>query len=197
MLKKIVLSSLIATSAFAAHQIEANVNSRDVEGQLRLDMGRMGNGSGLGTTYLGARFLNGDVNNSATIGTINPLMEVSFMVQNSVRGVRGLELGLGVKGEYTKIDGNIYSAIPLGLEAQLQLPLNTPFPFYLGGALYYAPSALAFKDASSYMETRIHLDFEPIDNGRIEVGYRTIDTNVKTRDITYNDSWYFGLRLDF
>ncbi|MCX6075036.1 MAG: YfaZ family outer membrane protein [Campylobacterales bacterium] len=197
MLKKILLSSIIATSAFAAHQIEANVNSRDVEGQIRLDMGQMGNGSGLGKTYFGARFLKGDNNNSLTIANPDPLMELSFMVQNSVRGVRGLELGLGIKGEYTKIDGNIYSAIPLGLEAQLQLPLNTPFPLYLGGALYYAPSALSFKDASSYMETRLHLDFEPIDNGRIEVGYRKIDTNLKTRDVTYNDSWYFGLRLDF
>lgn len=197
MLKKILLSALIATSAFADHQIEANVNSRDVEGQIRLDMGRMGNGSGLGRTYFGARFLKGDTNNSLTIANPDPLMEVSFMVQNSVRGVPGLNLGLGIKGEYTKIDGNNYAAIPLGLEAELQLPLHTPFPFYVGGALYYAPQALSFKEGSSYMESRLHLDMEPIDNGRIEIGYRQIDTNLKTRDVTYNDSWYFGLRLDF
>jgi hypothetical protein len=194
MLKKLVLSVLISSAAFAAHQVELNVNDKDVEGQLRLDMGRMGS---LEHTYIGGRFLNGDNNNSQTIADPDPLMEVSFMVQNDVRGVRGLKVGLGIKGEYTKIDGRSYAAIPLGIEAELKLPLNSPVAFYLGGALYYAPSVLSFKDADDYFETRIHLDAEPIDNARIEVGYRQIDTNLKNRSVTYNDSWYFGVRLDF
>lgn len=63
--------------------------------------------------------------------------------------------------------------------------------------MYYAPSVLSFKDADGYFETRIHLDAEPIDNARIEVGYRKIDTDLKSRSVTYNDAWYFGLRLDF
>jgi hypothetical protein len=195
MLKKIILCALVSSGAFAAHQIEANVNSRDVEGAIRLDMGRMGNA--MQNTYIGARFLNGDNNNSNTIANTDPLMEVSFMVMRPVQGVPGLKLGLGIKGEYTKFDGNSYAAIPLGGEAELRLPLNTPFPFYLGGSLYYAPSVLSFKDGDSYLETRLHLDAEPIDNGRVEVGYRKIDTNIKNRDVTYNSSWYFGMRLDF
>lgn len=197
MLKKLLLSVLIANSAFAAHQIELNINDKDVEGQIRLDMGRMGNATEWGTTFVGARFLNGDNNNSETINNPDPLMEVSFMVQRPVRGVPGLKLGLGVKGEYTKFDGHSYAAIPLGAEAELQLPLNTPFPFYVGGALYYAPSVLSFKDGDAYMETRLHLDVEPIDHGRIEVGYRKIDTDLDNRNVTYNDSWYFGFKLYF
>ncbi|MDD5052448.1 MAG: YfaZ family outer membrane protein [Sulfuricurvum sp.] len=195
MLKKLILCALISSGAFAAHQIEANVNSRDVEGAIRLDMGRMGNA--IEGTYIGARFLNGDNNNSTTIINPKPLMEVSFLVQRPVRGVQGLNLGLGVKGEYTTFDGNSYAAIPLGIEAELLLPLNTPFPFYLGGAFYYAPSVLSFKDGDAYWENRIHLDMEPIDNGRIEVGYRKINTDLKNQNITYNSAWYFGLRLDF
>jgi hypothetical protein len=194
MLKKIILSTLISSAAFAAHQVEVNVNDKEVEGQIRLDMGRMGS---LEHTYMGARFLNGDNNNSQTISDPDALMEVSFMVQNDVRGVRGLKLGLGFKGEYTKIDGQSYAAIPLGVEAELKLPLNSPIAFYLGGAMYYAPSVLSFKDADGYFETRIHLDAEPIDNARIEVGYRQIDTDLKNRSVTYNDAFYFGLRLDF
>ncbi|MFZ3054041.1 MAG: YfaZ family outer membrane protein [Sulfuricurvum sp.] len=194
MLKKIILTTLMGTSVFAAHQIEVNVNDKEVEGQIRLDMGRMGS---MENTYLGARFLNGDNNNSQTISNPDPLMEVSFMVMRDVRGAQGLKFGLGIKGEYTKVDGNTYAAIPLGVEAELRLPLNTPFPFYVGGALYYAPSALTFKDGDSYTETRIHVDAEPIDNGRIEVGYRKIDTDLKTANVTYNDAWYFGFRLDF
>lgn len=195
MLKTLLLSTLITTGAFAAHQIEANANDREVEGQIRLDMGRMGNA--MKNTYIGARFLNGDNNNSKTIVDPDPLMEASFMVMRPVQGVPGLKLGLGIKAEYTKIDGQRFMALPLGAEAELRLPLNTPFPFYLGGALYYAPSALSFKEGDGYFETRIHLDAEPIENGRVEVGYRQIDTDLKSRNVTYNDSWYFGLRLDF
>ena len=194
MLKKLLLSTLISSAAFAAHQVQVNVNDKEVEGQIRLDMGRMGD---MEHTYMGARFLNGDNNNSQTITDINPLMEVSFMVQNDVRGVRGLKVGLGIKGEHTKIDGRGFAAIPLGIEAELKLPLNSPIAFYLGGSLYYAPSALCFRDGDDYLETRIHMDAQPIDNARVEVGYRKIDTDLENRSITYNDAWYFGLRLDF
>lgn len=194
MLKKLLLSALISSAAFAEHQVEVNANDREVEGQIRLDMGRMGS---MEHTYIGVRFLNGDNNNSQTISDPNTLMEVSFMVQNDVRGVRGLKLGLGFKGEHTKIDGHGYATVPLGVEAELKLSLNSPVAFYLGGAMYYAPSALCFKDADSYFETRIHLDAEPIENARVEVGYRQIDTDLKNRSITYNDAFYFGLRLDF
>lgn len=198
MLKKLLLSALISSAAFAAHQIEANVNDNDVEGQLRLDLGRIDNTAEAGTTFVGFRFLSGDNENSSSLGAdLDPLMEVSLMVQQKVRGVPGLKVGLGIKGEHTKINEQTFAAIPLGIEAELQLPLNAPMPFYIGGALYYAPSPLAFRDADAYTETRIHLDIEPIDRGRIEIGYRKIDTDLEHHDFTYNDSWYFGLRLDF
>ena len=195
MLKKIFLTLLVSTSVYAAHQVGVNVNDREVGGEIRLDMGRMGNA--MNNAYIGARFLNGDNNNSNTIVDPDPLVEVSFMVMRPVRGVQGLKLGLGIKGEYTEIDGERYAAIPLGIEAELRLPINTPFPFYLNGAFYYAPSVLSFKEGDGYMETRIGLDVEPIENARFGVGYRIIDTDLKTRDVTYNDAWYFGMRLDF
>jgi hypothetical protein len=196
MLKKVILALLIsASSVYAAHQVGVNVNDQEVGGEIRLDMGRMGNA--MSNAYIGARFLNGDMNNSKTIADPKPLMEVSFMVMEPVRGVPGLKLGIGVKGEYTKIDGENYAAIPLGIEAELQLPINTPFPFYLNGAFYYAPSVLSFKKGDSYTESRIGLDIEPIQNARIGIGYRLIDTDLTSRKVTYNDAWYFGMRLDF
>lgn len=194
MLKNLILASLLSCSAFAAHQVEVNVNDREVEGQIRLDLGRMGVMEG---TYAGFRFLNGDNNNSQTITDPDPLMEASFLVMRPVSGVKGLKFGLGIKGETTTIDGRGYTALPLGMEAELKLPLNSSVPFYIGGAFYYAPSALCFRDGDGYMETRIHVDAEPIESARIEVGYRTIDTDLKNRNVTYNEAWYFGLRLDF
>lgn len=195
MLKKIILGALISSTVFAANQVEVNLNNKEVEGQVRIDMGEMG--TTLDGAYLGARILNGDESNSDRIGDIDPLMEISFMVQRPVEAVPGLALGLGIKAEYSKFDGDRYLAIPLGIEADMKLPIATPIPFYVGGALYYAPSILSFKDGDEYLETRIHLDIEPIHNGRLEVGYRKIDTDVKNRNVTYNDAFYFGMRLDF
>ena len=196
MLKTIILSAVISVTAFAANQAEININNKELEGQFRFDMSK----SGLNTpegAYLGVRILNGDESNSDRIGNIDPLMEVSFMVQRPVEQVPGLAIGLGIKGEYTKFDGHNYAAIPLGIEADMKLPIEASIPFYVGGALYYAPSVLSFRDGEDYLETRIHFDVEPIKNGRIEVGYRMIDTDVKNRDVTYNDAWYLGMRLDF
>lgn len=195
MLKKLFLTVWMGVSAFAAHQIGVNVNDQEVGGEIRLDMGRMGNA--MSNAYIGARFLNGDNNNSKTIADPDPLMEASFMVIQPVRGVEGLKVGLGIKAVYTEIDSRRYAAVPLGVEAELQLPINTPFPFYVNGAFYYAPSVLSFKEGDGYMETRIGVDAEPIENARVGVGYRIIDTDLKSRDVTYNDAWYFGMRLDF
>ncbi len=195
MVKKIILCAIMSSASFAANQAELNLNNKEVEGQIRLDLSQMGGASN--GAYFGARILNGDASNSDRIGNIDPLMEISFMVMRPVEGVSGLNLGLGIKGEYTKFDAHRYAAVPLGLEAEMKLPLTTAFPVYLGGALYYAPSVLTFHDGDEYLETRIHLDIEPIHNGRVEVGYRNIDTDVKSHNVTYNDAWYFGLRLDF
>lgn len=195
-MKKILLGALISTASFAANQAELNVNNHDLEGQVRLDMKQMGFSS-LEGSYVGARILNGDESNSDRINNTDPMMEVSYMVQRQVEEVSGLAIALGIKGEYTKFDGEKYAAIPLGIEADMKLPFVDFMPFYVGGALYYAPSVLSFKDADDYFETRIHFDVVPIQNGRIEIGYRMIDTDVKNRDVTYNDTWYLGMRLDF
>lgn len=196
MLVKIMTAALISSAAFAANQAELNVNNKELEGQIRIDMKQMGISS-LEGSFIGARILNGDESNSDRIENTKPLMEVSFMVQRPVEQVPGLAIGLGIKGEYTKFDGHNYAAIPLGIEADMKLPFADTIPFYVGGALYYAPSVLSFRDGEDYLETRIHLDVEPIKNARIELGYRMIDTDVKNRDVTYNDAWYFGMRIDF
>lgn len=200
MMKKIILGALIGTSAFAAHQVEFNFNDKEVEGQVLFDLSKMG--VPLEGAYAGARILNGDERNSDKIEDISPLKEISFKVMRPVESVAGLSLGLGIKGEYTKFDGKRYAAIPLGLEADMKLPLETSFPLHVCGALYYASSDLVFHDGDKYLEVRTYLDAEAIHNGHIEVGYRNMDPdlirhNVKSNAVTYNESFYCGLRLDF
>lgn len=200
MMKKNIFGALIVTSAFAAHQVEFNLNDKEVEGQVLFDLSKMG--VPLEGAYAGARILNGDERNSDKIEDISPLKEVSFKVMRPMESVAGLSLGLGIKGEYTKFDGERYSAIPLGLEADMKLPLATPFPLHICGALYYAPSDLVFQDGIKYLEVRTYLDAEVIHHGHIEVGYRNIDPDlnnhtVKSHNVTYNEAFYCGLRLDF
>lgn len=185
----------MGTSLFAAHQVGVNVNDEEVGGEIRFDMGNMGNTTN--NTYIGVGFLSGDHSNSKTIVDPDPLLELSLMSMGYVSGVSGLKVGLGIKGVYTEIDKNRYAAMPLGVEAEYRLPLETPFPLYVNGAFYYAPSVLSFKEGDGYMQRRIGIDMEPIANARIGVGYRIIDTDLKMRDVTYNDAWYFGMRLDF
>lgn len=123
MLVKIMTAALISSAAFAANQVELNVNNKELEGQIRIDMKQMGISS-LEGSFIGARILNGDESNSDRIGNTKPLMEVSFLVQRSVEQVPGLAIGLGIKGEYTKFDGHNYAAIPLGIEADMKLPFT-------------------------------------------------------------------------
>ncbi|MDD5386701.1 MAG: YfaZ family outer membrane protein [Sulfuricurvum sp.] len=200
MIKKIILSTLIGTSVFAAHQVEFNLNDKEVEGQVLFDLSKMG--VPLEGAYAGARILNGNERNSDKIENISQFKEVSFMLMRPVESVAGLSLGLGIKGVYTKFDGARYSAIPLGLEVKMKLPLATPFPLHVGGALYYAPSDLTFHDGDKYLEVRSYLDAEVIHNGHIEVGYRNIDPDlishpINSHNVTYNEAFYYGLRLDF
>ncbi|MDD2266471.1 YfaZ family outer membrane protein [Sulfuricurvum sp.] len=199
-MKKIILGLLIGTSAFAAHQVEFNLNDKEVEGQVLFDLSKMG--VPLEGAYAGARILNGDERNSDKIENISQFKEVSFLIMRPVKSVEGLSLGLGIKGVYTKFDGAHYSAIPLGLEANMKLPLATPFPLHVNGALYYAPSDLTFLDGDKYLEVRTYLDAEVIHNKHIEVGYRNIDPDLishpySSHNVTYNEAFYGGLRLDF
>lgn len=124
------------------------------------------------------------------------------MVMRPVESIEGLSLGLGIKGVYTEFDSERYAAIPIGLDADMKLPFSTPYPLHVGGALYYAPSDMVHYNGDKYLEVRTYLDAEVIHNGRIEVGYRNIDPDLKTHTVksntvTYNEAFYIGLRLDF
>lgn len=201
MLKKLLLIVLIAvSSAYGAHQLEVNVNDREVEGGIRIDTGRLGSFS---HTYLGAKFLNADINNSTIptdaniTGTIDTLAEVSALAEGYVTSVKGLKLGIGAKLVKTKLGNLGFMALPIGFEGQLRLPIQSTIPIFVGGELYYAPSFLSFDKAKAYMESRIYIDAEMMQNLHGTIGYREIDTDYTTAKVVYNEAWYFGLRLDF
>ncbi|EQB35633.1 hypothetical protein M947_10145 [Sulfurimonas hongkongensis] len=196
MLKKLGLIALCAASAFAMHNVELNINDKDLEFGAKVDMGQFNEAVDPDTVFIGAKILHGDEDHSDfnDNGDMNAYYEANFLMQKRV-GSSDLVLGLGIKLNGTKN----FSSIPLGIEATYKI-LNGAIPLYLKGAAYYAPEVLSMQDAESFLEYRVSLDVELITNGYVTVGYRSIDTNYdsnKGGDINYNRSAYIGVRFAF
>lgn len=195
MLKKITIMALCAVSAFAMHTGEININDSDLEVSAQFDVGQFNDNVEPNTMFIGGKFLNADKDHSSKeYVDMDPYFEANFLMQREIQK-SGLSLGLGIKVNYTKD----YSTVPLGIEALYELPLSKAIPMYVHGALYYAPRALAFSDAKDFLEYRAGFDIEVIKNGRITVGYRSLDTNYDTfiGDYNYNQSWYIGFKIGF
>jgi len=196
MLKKLAMMSICAASAFAMHTAEININDTDLEVNAQLDMGQFNTAIEPETMFVGFKFLNADESNSdfgdSDNGDIDPLYEVNFLSTHAV-GNKGLSLGMGVKANYTKD----FVSIPLGLEAAYTLPIENIVPIRFHASAYFAPKALAFRDAESFLEYRADVAVEIIPHGDLIVGYRNIDTNYENDDFNYNASVYFGFKIGF
>ncbi len=204
MLKKFGLLSVSVVAAFAMHGVDINVNDKDLEIGAHADMGQFSDTVEPNTVFLGARYLKGNEKHSDFSTNNNAYYELSFLMQKEVAN-SGLSVGLGVKANFTKADiGNKtrdFTSIPLGVEAGYRLPINSALPLYLGGSLYYAPEVLCMNDAKNFLEYRVNFDVEVIQNGRVTLGYRSLDTNYDVSGTTvnknYNRSAYIGFKFQF
>ncbi len=197
MLKKLALTALIVTSAMAMHQGEININDKDLEVQLRFDMGQFNEMTEPDTVFVGFRYLNADEDNS-DYNEDPDLFGVNFLMRQPMRTNNALTLGLGVKFEYTDLGNEDFMALPLGLEGSYLLPFEGLVPIYLNGNIYFAPEVLSFKEAERYFEYKISVDAEIIDNGRITAGYRNIETKyegVGSKDL--NSGPFVGFKVAF
>ena len=202
MLKKITLLSATALTAFAMNTGEININNKDLEVSAQFDVGQFNDAVEPNTMFVGAKFLNADEKHSDNDNAdLKPYFEGNFLMMRPI-GNKGMQIGMGAKVAFTKN----YVAVPLGLQFAYKIPAETFVPMYLNGELYYAPSALSFSDADSYLEYRISYDIEIIDQGNITLGYRSIDTNYNAGkgyatnnggDFSYNSYWYVGFKIGF
>lgn len=190
MFKKISLVALSTVSVFAMHSAEININNSDLELSAKLDMGQFNENVEPATIFLGAKYLNADERHS-DVRNIDDYQEINFLMQKNVNS--DFRLGLGVKLNHTEE----FISIPLGLEAVYKLPVTSSVPFYVGASIYTAPEVLSFDEADSFLEYRLTLEAEAIQNGFITLGYRHMDTDYKRGDVEYNDSLYFGLKFLF
>jgi len=199
MLKKISMMTLCAASAFALNTAELNINDSDLEVIAKFDMGQFNDSVEPETVFVGGRFLNGHKSHSDNDSSgLDSLIELNFLMQREI-GDKGLTVGLGVKLNATKYNSLDYMSIPLGIEATYRIPASDLIPMYVGASLYYAPGVLSLADADNFLEYRINYDIEVIKNGRITIGYRSVDTNydVSGGNFSYNKSLYGGFKFAF
>jgi hypothetical protein len=195
MLKKLLVSLALSVSLFAQHDASINLNSDDIEVNGNIDIGELNQSDYPNIYFLTLGFL--DVDNAEST---DPLLQAGFKLRQNVTGVQGLRFGLGFKGTYTEVGRQKHSAIPLGVELAYTLPINSVIPVIISGSLDYAPSVLSFKDADSYMEKRVELGVQIVEQATIFVGYRKIDTDFEARnggDYTFNDTGYIGFKIRF
>jgi len=196
MLRKLLLTLVLGTSLFAAHDASVNLNSDDIELNGNIDIGELNQSDYPNMYFLTLGFL--DVDNREST---DPLLSAGFKLRQDVTGVQGLRFGIGAKGTYTEVGQHKHAAIPLGVELAYTLPIDSTIPIIVSGSFDYAPSILSFKDADKYMEKRLELGVQIVEQAVIFAGFREIDTDFDVRgaggDYEYNDEFYIGFRIKF
>jgi hypothetical protein len=206
MLKKLFMVALFATSLFAMHTAQININDKDLEVGAKFDIGQFNTAVEPNTTFVGVKFLNPHEDNSdladnssvAAGKTLDSYGEVNFLLMRNV-GNQGFSFGMGLKLNYTEE----FMALPIGFEVGYKIPDLDIVPMSLHGSLYYAPQVLSFLDAKNFLEYRINFDIELIKNGFITLGYRNMDTKyfdssaTKLGNLNYNSSFFFGFKVAF
>ncbi len=184
-MKRIVLIFSLLTLTVWSDTIGLNINNRDIEAEASFNLtSAIGYGDGI-DYFLGVDYLHTD-NDS--------LVKAAFGASSTLSGAESLTLAFGLEAAFS----DNFAALPLFGQAALRLPFDEPIPATsLVARVDYAPSALSFIDADSYLEYRFEADIEVIPNIHLYGGYRNIDTQYNIYDHTLNDSWYGGLKIGF
>ncbi len=184
MLNKLLLSSLLFTSTlFGMHAFEVNLNNKDIDLHLDLDMGQFNDSVEPDSVFITTRMLVGSEENAKLENPYdnNFLGEVGFIVQSTSAAAPGLTMGMGLKYAYSALkSGGAISAVPIGVEVDYVLPFDIAIPLHVGGLFYYAPEVLAFSRSKYYMEYEGHFDIELMERGFLTMGYRGIETPTQT-----------------
>lgn len=185
-IKKLFFITLLLTGFLQAeNSIGIDVNKDDIEVLGSININALADYAN-GTTYsLTAKYLHTAGDNMTSVG---------FAGENRLHGVEGLTLAFGLKS----VLASDFLAFPFMVKGIYDLPLIDAIPttsFIVDFA--YAPSVLSFRDAQNYIDFRAELNMQVISNIDIFVGYRNIDTRYVEYDKTFNDSFYFGMKINF
>ncbi len=203
MLKKLGLLVLSGASLLAMHNVELNVNDKDLEFAAKLDMGQFMDSVEPESVYVGAKILHASEKHSNLSGndpeSLSDYYEASFLMKRNMDDT-GLTVGLGIKLNGT----NKFASVPLGMEVGYQMPFAPSIPMTLNADIYYAPDILSMRDANNFFEFRISYDVEVIKNAIVTMGYRHLNTSYDSdkspylkKDVEYNSFPYVGFKFLF
>lgn len=200
MLKKLPLLMMAASSLLAMHEAELNLNNYDLDAKLHFDAGQFNEAVEPDSVFFGFGYLHGSHQHSdGDLKKDHDMVDGHFFVRQRLSGAPDLTFGMGVKFVYTDLGGYDYYALPLGITARYDLPVDSPIPISVGGALYYAPQVLAWEDAKNYLEYDAHVDIMLIERAGLTAGYRKINTDLDLPqgDLTFNETWFVGVKFRF
>lgn len=190
MLKHIVILIFIITSGHAIHKGMMNVSALDVEASLKFDIGQFKEDFALDSYYVGATAISTNDGKGYILGSLDFLLLEEMPIE-------GLKVGAGMRLIYTSLGSSIFIAFPLSVSAAYQVPSKNALPFFLTSELHYSPRILSVSDAINYFEFRAGMNYEVIENLKILLGYRIIQTNYTTSNVTYNNTVYIGMQAGF
>ncbi len=197
MLKKLGLIISSCVSIFAMHSAEININNQDLELSGKLDIGQINQSVEPDSMFVGLKLINGHEDHSSEHKIENgSYLEMNFLLMNELP-LKGLDIGLGIKANYSDSFDEDFISIPLGVELKYKIPATNLIPMYISASVYYAPSVLSLSDANDYFEYRAQFDIEVIRNGSIVIGYRSLNLNYENYDYNYNKSAYAGFKFAF
>ncbi len=184
--KKFFLSFLLPLSVLQAQSnVGININDRDLEVLANMNLNTFAEYSDSTAYILDSYYLNSDGDDLFSIGISG---------ENTFQGIQGLRLGFGTRLVFV----DDFAALPLFGKASFILPFNDSIPTTsLVTSFAFAPTVLTFRDGEGYSEFRLEVGMEVIQSIHLFVGYRNINTEYKTFDKTFNESFYAGMKLSF
>ncbi len=197
MLKKMIMLVVSASSAFALHYAEVNINNVDVNAKVSMDMGQFNQVIEPDTTFWGLEYTNGSPSHSNGYDKNGGMGDVFFLMMRPLGNLEDLRVGLGMKLVFTQLNKSNFLALPFGLEVEYRLPFDLPVNFYLGANGYASPEVLSFESAKNYFSYNANFDIEVIERARLSVSYKAQHTNFIDFDALYNRAVYFGVKFGF
>jgi len=200
-MKKLIVSSLIATSLLYAtnNSFELNLNDNTVETKLDVYLNDKYVLNEESNYYFNLRYLYSEEDEDKNSNNQQKLAGIGFKVMSPYVNDSGFKLGIGLNGVWADNNEDLsFFALPIYLYATYEL--NEKFDFGLD--IGYSPSILTFADGDKYKEANIKASYKILDNGKIFVGYRKIRTEYEldkknNLKIDFDDTPYFGFSVIF
>lgn len=202
-MKKIILGVTAFTMMLSANNTAVlNINETDLEVgvKIRMIVDLADEQVSERRSDIGIKIVKADKeNSSSSLGEdLGYYGEVNWVVSQNI-GNDGLRLGIGAKLNMAED----FITMPWGIEATYDMNAILKYPVSFTASAYYAPPVLSFVDAESYLEKRIEVETNVIDDVSLVLGYRNMETNyvnslnMGTADFTYNEAAYFGVKMNF